>query len=701
MPTQWALLIGVDYYFPGRQRNVRYDHLRGCVNDVSRIEAFLKNIGAQNIYKLVAPCDDDKKLKDMKQSDLPTYQNVKGKIQHITDSVCPGDSVWIHYSGHGILRHHVDDYDSDDGDEINGTAFALTDVQVGGAYLTGYQLGVWVRKLVEVKKTRVTVTLDSCYSGKGFRNSNKVTMRTSQSNTIDNSQLDSDFEADDDAVAEDVRMGHNVQSSTRNAIVRKSWLSNPEGCTVLTACRLDQEAGECHLGDPGTSNGIMTHFLLDFIDKCRKQGSQLPTYQRLAQQIKHKVLAMEMSRNPQTPVLQGDSLLEFLGTQKRIQHSGCFVQVLDQPGTHDKAYLLDVGSTQGVCPGAEYSVHPDATGDLEPIARICIEEVSALRSKARLIKLKEPSEHPVIKSGNRAVLYSWSLPTQQVVRFNGLACLGDAALESALSRLRNQVQSMPHFVLCPEGSNNEDLDHSITFDAVKKGFLVEARQNKGMRQLPTIASNDENVIPKVLYLLKHLARFHALKYFNHGTHSKRFQPDDYSFELLEYQGGALNSSEGIYQAKEDQEVTVRFTNNSAVDNVHVAIFLFNATYGTERLCPSEGQPTEQVPRGKERPMTCDLGLYIPDSESLEARDVYRAYVYVGDNPPSWDELILPDIPANASQVPTDLLVEAIPETDLKGGDVTRNGKKIKKKRAFDENASEWGILEFTVRTTRV
>jgi hypothetical protein len=260
MPTQWALLIGVDYYFPGRQRNVRYDHLRGCVNDVSRIERFLKSIGVQNIYKLVAPCDEDNKLKDVKHSDLPTYQNVKGKIQHITDSVCPGDSVWIHYSGHGILRHHVDEYDSDDGDEINGTAFALTDVQVGGAYLTGYQLGVWVRKLVEVKKTRVTVTLDSCYSGKGFRNSNKVTMRTSQSNTIDKSQLDSDFEADNEAVAEDARMGHDVQSSTRNAIVRKSWLSNPEGCTVLTACRLDQEAGECHLGDPGTSNGIMTHF---------------------------------------------------------------------------------------------------------------------------------------------------------------------------------------------------------------------------------------------------------------------------------------------------------------------------------------------------------------------------------------------------------------------------------------------------------
>jgi hypothetical protein len=260
---------------------------------------------------------------------------------------------------------------------------------------------------------------------------------------------------------------------------------------------------------------------------------------------------------------------------------------------------------------------------------------------------------------------------------------------------------MPHFVSCSEGSNNDNWDHSITFDAIKRGFLVEARQNNGMRQLPTISANDENVIPKVLCLLKQLARFHALKYFNHGPHSKHFQPDDYSFELLEYQGGGLKSSEGVYQAKEDQEVTVRFTNNSAVDNVHVAIFTFNATYGVERLCPSEGQPTEQVPRGKERPMTCDLGLYIPDSESLEARDVYRAYVYVGDNPPSWDELILPDIPANASQVPTDLSVEATPETDLKGGEVTRNGKKIKKKRALDDNGYEWGILEFTVRTLRV
>ncbi|KAJ4014188.1 hypothetical protein NW752_005905 [Fusarium irregulare] len=700
MPSQWALLIGVDYYFPGNRRNVRYEHLRGCVNDVSRIEAFLASIGVENIYKLVAPCDKDNKLKYVKQSDLPTYQNVKGKIQHIIESVCAGDSVWIHYSGHGILRHNVDYYDSDDGDDINGTAFALTDVQVGGAYLTGYQLGVWVRKLVEVKKTRVTVTLDSCYSGKGFRNSNKITMRTSQSNTIDNSQLDSDFEADDDAVAEDARMGNDVQSSTRNAIVRKSWLSNPEGCTVLTACRLDQEAGECHLGDPGTSNGIMTHFLLDFIERCRMQGSQLPTYQHVAQQIKHKVLAMEMSRNPQMPVLQGDSLLEFLGTQKRIQHSGCFVQVLDQPGTHEKAYLLDVGSTQGVCPDAEYSVYPDATGALTPIARIRIEKVSALRSRARLMTTAGASEDVVIKSGNRAVLGSWSLPSPQVVRFNGLTCRGNGTLKSVFTKLQTQVQNMPDIVLCLDGCNSENWDHSITFDPAKRGFLVKTRQDNGMRQLPVIAIDDGDLIPKIMYLLKHLARFHALKNFDHGPHSKRFQPDYYSFELLEYEGGALNSSEGLFQAEEEQEVTVRFTNNSSVDNVHVAIFTFNATHGIERLCPSEGQPTEQVPHGKERPMTCDLGLYIPDAESLEAIDVYRAYVYVGENPPSWDELILPDVPAEASQVPTGLTVEAHPEMELSSGEGTRNGKKIKKKRVLDESGSEWGILEFTVRTAR-
>ena len=527
MPSQWALLIGVDYYFPGNRRNVRYDHLRGCVNDVSRIEAFLTSIGVKRIYKLVAPCDKDNKLKDVKVSDLPTYQNVKGKIQHIIDSVCPGDSVWIHYSGHGILRHNVDYYDNDDGDDINGTAFALTDVQVGGAYLTGYQLGVWVRKLVEVKKTRVTVTLDSCYSGKGFRNSNKITMRTSQSNTIDNSQLDSDIEADDDAVAEDARMGNDVQSSTRNAIVRKSWLSNPEGCTVLTACRMDQEAGECHLGDPGTSNGIMTHFLLDFIERCRMQGPQLPTYQRVAQQIKHKTLAMEMSRNPQTPVLQGDSFLEFLGTQKRIQHSGCFVQVVDQPGTHEKAYFLDVGSIQGAYPGTEYSVYSDATGDLAPIARIRIEEVSALRSRARLMTAAGASESIVIKSGNRAVLDSWSPLSPQVVRFNGLTCRGDGTLESVFTKLRSQVENMPDIVLCLDGSDNETWDHSIAFDAAKRAFLVGTRQNNGMRQLPAIAIDDGNLIPKVLYLLKHLTRFHALKNFNHGPHSKRFQPGDY------------------------------------------------------------------------------------------------------------------------------------------------------------------------------
>ena len=99
-------------------------------------------------------------------------------------------------------------------------------------------------------------------------------------------------------------------------------------------------------------------------------------------------------------------------------------------------------------------------------------------------------------------------------------------------------------------------------------------------------------------------------------------------------------------------------------------------------------------------MTCDLGLYIPDAESREAIDVYRAYVYIGDKPPSWDELILPDIPAEASQVPTGLTVEVHLEMEFSNGEAMRNRKKIKKKRTLDEGGSEWGILEFTVRTAR-
>jgi hypothetical protein len=46
-------------------------------------------------------------------------------------------------------------------------------------------------------------------------------------------------------------------------------------------------------------------------------------------------------------------------------------------------------------------------------------------------------------------------------------------------------------------------------------------------------------------------------------------------------------------------------------------------------------------------------------------------------------------------------MEAHPEMELSSGEVTRNGKKIKKKRALDESGSEWGILEFAVRTARV
>jgi hypothetical protein len=46
----------------------------------------------------------------------------------------------------------------------------ITDVLKGKLYLTGYYLGVWVYNMVKEKGLRVTVMLDSCYSGASFQN---------------------------------------------------------------------------------------------------------------------------------------------------------------------------------------------------------------------------------------------------------------------------------------------------------------------------------------------------------------------------------------------------------------------------------------------------------------------------------------------------------------------------------------------------
>jgi hypothetical protein len=82
-----ALLIGINYF---RQRG----QLRGCINDVKNMSAFLhENFGYQR-DDMVILTDDQQNI--MSQ---PTKQNILRAMHWLVKDAQPNDSLFFHYSG--------------------------------------------------------------------------------------------------------------------------------------------------------------------------------------------------------------------------------------------------------------------------------------------------------------------------------------------------------------------------------------------------------------------------------------------------------------------------------------------------------------------------------------------------------------------------------------------------------------------------
>lgn len=95
-----AVLIGINYVGQNGE-------LSGCHNDVANIKKYLIN-------ELGFDERDMKILMDDSRHTNPTYANIMAALDWIVGVSQPGDTVWIHYSGHGGRL------EDQNGDEVDG-----------------------------------------------------------------------------------------------------------------------------------------------------------------------------------------------------------------------------------------------------------------------------------------------------------------------------------------------------------------------------------------------------------------------------------------------------------------------------------------------------------------------------------------------------------------------------------------------------
>jgi hypothetical protein len=142
-----ALLIGINYF---GQRG----ELRGCINDVKNMSAYLNENFGYKREDMVILTDDQQN--PMSQ---PTKENLYRAMHWLVKDAQPNDSLFFHYSGHGGQTKDLDGDEEDGYDEV----IYPVDFRQNGHIVDDEMHTIMVAPLQP--GVRLTAIFDSCHSG--------------------------------------------------------------------------------------------------------------------------------------------------------------------------------------------------------------------------------------------------------------------------------------------------------------------------------------------------------------------------------------------------------------------------------------------------------------------------------------------------------------------------------------------------------
>ena len=141
-----ALFIGINY----TKTNVE---LKGCINDVMNMKNYITKVYNVNTGNTKLLCDN------YTQDLRPTYNNILKAFSWLTLKVKAGDSLFLHYSGHGTYVRDINNDEQDKRDEC----ICPIDYQTKGFIIDDIINEKLVKKVP--KNVKLTCIFDCCYSG--------------------------------------------------------------------------------------------------------------------------------------------------------------------------------------------------------------------------------------------------------------------------------------------------------------------------------------------------------------------------------------------------------------------------------------------------------------------------------------------------------------------------------------------------------
>lgn len=677
--TEYAILIGIDAY--------KDRPLKGCVNDVLGIQKILEQQSHATISVFTATSqarvstDNDFQLMEG-GNQLPTHGNVTSAVRRIREQAREGDSVYIHYSGHGTCDPpNPAEVDDNKSNRYTGNlALVLLDENDPARVKCwpGPLFAASINGLV-AKGLIVTVVLDCCFSAAVYRNSDDTDIRYFPYNAKASWATGTE---DDEIQA--------VRSAMRRVSMSPSWLIDPQGYSLLAGCGPTEIALEVKVR--GQVFGKLSHFLCELLRSHGVRRRQTNIYSHLRAMFWERP-----GRLPQTPVLYGKKEQFFLGnpplSRDRTsvygpnEESGDEVAIIPIALEEGGQVRMLAGEAHGFSDGDDVVLYPDSMSDpaMHPL-RANIRKVYSVTS---VLDIGDDTEGDNISSVN------WvAKPLVRRTLSNFVISLDHSLVDLELWRATFAQRSLveydaaqhrkPHFYV----RVREDSSRSASMYEI---LSASGRQLTNMPPMPT--SHTE--IDDVAAVLSHLAKYEmALGLMNNKLRSN----DSFraSFEVYATTRSGVKHLPGQTMHLQERrgrghtfEIHVRIE-DWAKQDLFVYIYSLGPQWevehvhkGTLDVVPRPQSIKEQHGRAFSPTYSRKLRTWVPEALKKEgcreSNDVIKVFVTARST--AFDLLELP--------------VVGLPHK--KGSE--RGASEQQSKPVTKDGAEQWASFNFPIRTT--
>ncbi|MEG4112471.1 MULTISPECIES: caspase family protein [unclassified Microcoleus] len=598
-PNFYALLIGINFYFPHRlPEGNYYKNLRGCVPDINHVETYLKetfNLTPDQIIKLTATASDNPNQPQEPPELLPTYENIVTKFKELTAKAQPQDRVYIHYSGHGGRAKTI--FESLKGSMGLDEALVPCDIgQPNSRYLRDLEFAQLLEEMV-AKELVVTLVLDSCHSG-------GATREISGDDRIRGGGfIDTTPRPTDSLVAPLQELAQNWQASTensRNITVVNGLLPEPKGYTLIAACR-DQEFAYEKVFEGTERNGALTYYLLKALGEY---GTEIPVnnlYDRISNLVHN-----DFPR--QTPMLIGETNRSFLGAQSVVASRNSPVMKVD---ITKNRVQLQMGEASGIKKGAEFDIFRFGTRDFEDseqrIATVKVVELGASDCWAEVTQLfgfrtiNHKLAEGMIEIGSPAVYLSPGLKQIRKVRvilpdpLPQISGVNVEMLPDILKAKKEQVEGHRWIEFCSETEKDENVDYFVSLNSEGEYWILDANKERIKNLLFPLKVDEPEATKKLIDRLIHVARYETILDLDNEDYSAPLN-GKLKVEVIKSvkrQEVVLNADGQVPVLESDEKITLRIHNESK-QVLNISALMLQVDLGIVKFYPKSlgGEPVD-------------------------------------------------------------------------------------------------------------